>query len=188
MSQTVWYNWSNILQEMHTYALQNNIPVIDDPTRQYIEKILNEIQPTHCLEIGSAIWYSTACIAQQIAKWWWKIIWCEYSFPSYMKSLYFHKKVSLTNSIIYYGDFIKFSKQFFPRPFDFIFIDAKKDLYKDFYIQVLNYAAPNATIIFDDVVKYENKTQNLREYLHKTWVSYTTHQLWEDDGIIHVTT
>lgn len=173
-----------MLQDIKAYALKHNVPIIDDPTRQYIVDLLQEQKPKYCLEIGSAIGYSTVCIAQKIQDRGGTIMWFECSYPSYMKALRTIKRSWLLNIILYYGDFLKFPSHVVPARVDFLFIDAEKTSYLEYYLICKPFLSNQAIVIFDDVIKYKHKTQHLIDYLHTNNISYSIKQLTADDGIL----
>jgi predicted O-methyltransferase YrrM len=65
-----------------------------------------------------------------------------------------------------------------------IYIDGRKRDYLSYLLGVINIVAPNATIIFDDVIKFAHKTSSLYEFLAEKQIDYKIHQLDEDDGIL----
>lgn len=176
--------FQNIIESLRSYALQHNVPVIDDPTRQYIEEILQEHKPLHCLEIGSAIWYSTLCIAQKISTWGGQITSFECSYPSYIKAIHTIKTTQLSNILLYRWDFLKFSRAILPISIDFLFIDAEKSSYLDYYLFCKPFLADNCIVIFDDVIKFTSKTANLLTYLRTNAIWYEILQISDDDGIL----
>lgn len=67
---------------------------------------------------------------------------------------------------------------------DMIYIDGRKRDYLTYFQRVIDIVTPNATIIFDDVIKFAHKTSSLYEYLAEKQIQYSIHQLDEDDGIM----
>ncbi len=176
-----------ILKHLAEYAQLHNVPIIDNPTRQKIEGILQDIKPTYCLEIGSAIGYSTLCIAKKIHARDGKLISWEVSYPSYMKALYTYYSTWLSNIVLNYGDFIKFPLDSLTHEIDFLFIDAEKSFYLEYYLKCKPYLASWATVIFDDIIKYKKKSLQLITYLDTQHIKYKIIQLTNDDGILVLT-
>ncbi len=70
--------------------------------------------------------------------------------------------------------------------FDFVFIDAQKaeyPLYLDF-IREHNLIDNNSILVFDDVIKYEERMSWLEEKLIQLGYNIQKHHLDEDDGVI----
>lgn len=175
---------TTLLTSLREHAQHNNVPVIDDPTRQIIEDLLDELKPNTCLEIGSAIGYSTICIAQKIQSWGWRITSFECSFPSYMKAIDAIKDSRLSNIVLYKGKFLKFRSSILPQEIDFLFIDAKKVEYVDYYITCKPLLSPSAVVVFDDVIRYQKKIEWLFDYLEVQWADFEIIQNTEDDWIL----
>ncbi len=173
-----------VLQHLELDAKNLLVPIIDNPTRQFIEQKLQQVKPIHCLEIGSAIWYSTICIAQKIQEWNGTLTSFEYSYPRYMIALDAINKSRLPSIVLYYWDFLKFSHALLPSKIDFLFIDAEKSLYLEYYLVCKPFLSDNATIIFDDVIKFKEKTTNLINHLHNDNILYSLHKLSDDDWIL----
>lgn len=70
--------------------------------------------------------------------------------------------------------------------FDFVFIDAQKaeySLYLDF-IREHSLIDDNSVLVFDDVIKYEDRMSWLETQLNKLGYQIQKHHLDEDDGVI----
>lgn len=180
----------NILTQMRTHATKHDIPIIDGPTRQYIDSLLEELKPKHCLEIGTAIWYSTMCISEKISQRGGTIISCEISHPAYMTALWYQSLIQnstlLLNSILYYGNFFKFSIDFRPKQFDFVFIDGQKSEYLDYMHHLKPLVHSDTVLIFDDIIKFSNKIAPLLEHLKQNSIPHEIIHLGDDDGILQI--
>ncbi len=51
------------LAKIKQKALENHIPIIMDDTLEVVAKILEEVQPSKILEIGTAVGYSAICFS-----------------------------------------------------------------------------------------------------------------------------
>ncbi len=187
-----------------------DIPIISIPTEEYLSKKINRLKPKNILEIGSAVCYSTIFFANLIKEWNWKITTFELSQPSYRS---WYKSIInswLKNIIQYNYDFLKVEESLFNHEinichsewsdsgteessfkntkkslfFDFIFIDARKSEYKDYFLSVQKYTQVWTTIIFDDVIKFKNKMQSFYDYLKLENIKYEILQLDKDDWIL----
>ena len=86
--------------------------------------------------------------------------------------------------ILYFGDFLKFSQHLLPDQIDFLFIDAEKSSYLDYYLKCKPFLHDESIILFDDVIKYKQKTAPLIHYLDQHNIPYERKQLVDDDGVI----
>ena len=177
-------NSEQVMDAIKSYASKHCVPIADDPTTQYIEWILEKKRPIYCLEIGSAIWYSTVHIAQKISAWWGELISCEISYPSYRVCLDYIYCTLLSNIVVIHGNFLKFSHALCTHKFDFVFIDGNKAEYLKYYLHLQPLLATNSVLIFDDVIKYKSKVSPLIQYLDTKAVIYKIEQISKDDGIL----
>ena len=51
-------NKSNLIQDLHQYAIENKVPIIKDDVSSFIRNILLTKKPKRILELGTAIGYS----------------------------------------------------------------------------------------------------------------------------------
>lgn len=142
------------------------------------------------MEIGTAYGYGMLTMANIISERWWSIIWCERAYPNRVeisKLLSLCRQHGLENIHCNYGAFLRLDPSLRGNNvFDFVFIDAQKaeyPLYVDF-IREHNLIDNNTILVFDDVIKYEERMTWLWEKLEHYWYSIETFKLDEDDGII----
>ncbi len=170
------------LFEIKQYCLQNKIPAISTQTQNFLEDIISKHKPKVCLEIGSAVWYSTSFISQLIQKRWWFLYSFEISYPSYIQAVNNNKHNS--NNIIYPFNFNSINpNSLLPNSLDFVFIDAQKSLYLD-YLLKLDKKIQNGIIVLDDVIKFKHRMTPLYEYLDKNQINYQLIQTEPWDGIL----
>jgi len=67
---------------------------------------------------------------------------------------------------------------------DFAFIDAQKSQYWNYMMKIRDMMNTSATIILDDVIKFQNKLTSLYEFLHQKQIIYKIIKLDPDDGIM----
>jgi predicted O-methyltransferase YrrM len=65
-----------------------------------------------------------------------------------------------------------------------VFIDGRKNQYKEYILKVSDFVAPDAVIVIDDAIKFAHKTSSLYDFLLENQIEYDLHKLDEDDGII----
>jgi len=174
-----------IKNTLRVFAQQHHVPCISSATEAYLLQHLMKYKPKNCLEIWSAIWYSTHIIGNTIKSWWWRLVSFEISHPSYMMAIYHFHQAHNFNTRLYHLNIldIDLGKLITPETIDFVFIDGAKQEYADYLEKVLPYCAPHATLICDDVIKFHDKVKPLYEIIKKNHLTYRIIQLEEDDGI-----
>lgn len=173
--------------QIETNARKRDIPVMTKSTMKFMKKQLNKFQPKNCLEIWSAIWYSSLFIAQEIQNWWWKIIGFEISYPTYKEALSNLFEAKQNNLTIYNCDFSKIqTDSLVSNWLDFVFIDARKKDYLEYFLSIQKHLWPECIIIFDDVIKFKDKMADLYEFLEKNQLNHKILQLDKDDWVLYL--
>lgn len=174
-------------QQYRLYCEQKNIPIISPNTETFLSKVLKKYKPKVCLEIGSAIWYSTSSIAEKISKWGGKLYSFEISYPAYLEWLETIHNLKEQNTKLYPFNFLNIDTQKmipYTEKIDFVFVDAHKSKYWDYMMKIRNLLETSAIIVIDDVIKYHHKISWLYDFLNKKQIDYEILQLDEDDGVI----
>lgn len=173
------------LESFRNSCTDRNIPIISIETEAFLWKLLNEKKPKFCLEIWSAVWYSSIFIANTIKERWWILYSFEISYPSYLEGIQNIWKYGLKNLIVYPFDFQKTEiNKLLAHPIDFAFIDWQKSQYVNYLINITNILSTNNTLVFDDVIKFKSKMIQLYEYLEKNQIFYEEKQMEKWDWII----
>ncbi len=177
--------YKKFLFDLKQICLNRSIPIISDNTMEFLESILIQHKPKYCLEIWWAIWYSSIFLSNTIKQWNWQLISFEISYPNYKEWLQ-NLKLSNTNNIISYNfDFKNVPlKEIINSSLNFVFIDWMKKEYLDYYISVSQFLDNNCIIIFDDIIKYKYKLNNLYSFLNKNQINFEILQLDDDDGVM----
>ena len=161
------------------------IPIISIETENFLWNHLKQYKPKFCLEIGSAVWYSSIFIANTIKEWWWVLYSFEVSYPAYMEGIQNIWKYGLKNLIVYPFDFLQIDPmKLISHSIDFAFIDWQKNQYANYLIKIGNILSTSHTIVMDDVVKFKSKMSSLYEYLQKKQIFYNEIDMEKWDGII----
>ena len=135
-----------------------NIPLISKATELFLTNHLQKYKPKVCLEIGSAVAYSTILTAKEISKRNGQITSFEVSYPAYLEGIQNLKKYEVRNSTLYPFNFLKLeTSNFLHNKIDFAFIDAQKTQYGNYLMKIWNLLNISSTIIIDDVIKYKSK-------------------------------
>ena len=169
-----------LLQEMEAYAQREHIPIINERGRQAFIEVIEKIKPHRVLEIGTAIGYSALLLAlhgaEDIS-----ITTLEFSearaecAKSYWARSPYKERISLK-----LGDAGKLMESLIPPEggYDFVFIDAAKGQYVDYFRKVQPFLAQQAVVVADNVLfrgyvlgeekpprRYKTIVKRLREYL-----------------------
>lgn len=170
------------LRELST---QRSIPIMSKNTEIFLSKLLNKHKPKICLEIGSAIGYSTIFTAQNISKRNWFVYSFEISYPIYFEALRNIKSSTTNNIRLYPMDFSKVELgNIIPTKIDFAFIDGQKSQYANYMMKIQDILSNTSIVLIDDVIKYHNKLHSLYEYLEKNQINYQIFQLDDDDWVM----
>lgn len=141
----------NLLLELERYAELNHVPIIHPEVAQLIRVLINIAKPKRILEIGTAIGYSALIMAS--------------AMPKDGKIISIEKREAMINiaekNIASYGysNMIKIIKgeaeEVLPNindKFDFIFIDAAKGQYMEFFPHCIRNLTDGGIILSDNVL------------------------------------
>ncbi len=173
------------LWELRLWCENHRVPCITPATEHFLRTYIAEKKPQYIGEIWSAVWYSAIAMAQTCASRHGQIRSIEYSFPDYQRCLQNAWQFKQYNIVFYHadGNTIDYATLSWKK-MNLLYIDGRKRDYLSYLLGVINIVAPNATIIFDDVIKFAHKTSSLYEFLAEKQIDYKIHQLDEDDGIM----
>jgi predicted O-methyltransferase YrrM len=180
------------LSKLRKSCIDRDIPIISQETEDFLWNLLEQHKPKFCLEIGSAVWYSSIFIANKIRKWWWFLYSFEISYSSYLEGIQNIWKYELKNLIVYPFDFLKIDvKKLIPNTLDFVFVDWQKSQYANYLMNICDNNRYNWIIlshknilVFDDVIKFKSKIESLYWYLQKKQIIYKELEMEKGDGII----
>lgn len=187
-----------MLSELRKSCIDRDIPIISVETEYFLWNLLEQYRPKVCLEIGSAVWYSSIFIANTIKKWGWVLYSFEISYASYLEGIQniwaFSKSHNIENLVVYPFDFMKVDvKKFIPTTVDFMFVDWQKSQYINYLMNICDINNSNKGIlstknilVLDDVIKFKLKMSSLYEYLQKKQIVYKEIAMEKDDGIIFI--
>lgn len=140
-------NKEQLIEEMKTYADENNVPIITDEGINYIKKHIEDNNVKSILEIGAAIGYSSIMMAltnDDI-----KITTVERDEKRYLEAVKNIKKFNLEDRItLLYKDAFDVN---LTDKFDLIFIDAAKAQNTRFFEKFEVNLEKNGTIITDNM-------------------------------------
>lgn len=149
----------NIL-EMEDYAREYNVPIITKEVAEYLKFTVNNGKYKNILEIGAAIGYSGSIMAIETAKVGGKLTTVEIDEERYEEAKKNFEKNSLNNVELIFGDALEELPKL-TGEYDFIFMDAAKGKYREFFDIVYPKLAKDGVIFIDNIM--------FRGYLYKEY-------------------
>ena len=159
------------LQQLKKYAIDNNIPIMQDEGIDFLTNFIEKKGIKNILEVGTAIGYSAIkmCLVDKDIM----VTTIERDETRYMEALKNIKKFNLENRItLIFNDALSVE---FSEKFDLIFIDASKRKNKEFFEHFVKYLDTNGYVITDnmsfhgyvDMDPSEIESKNIREISEK---------------------
>lgn len=175
------------LANLRSQCEKRNIPCISPATEEFLRHELELRKPKKCIEIGSAVCYSSIVIASCIKQRGWKLQTFEISLPAYKEGSYNLTQACCTNVQTYPFNFWKITDTILGAyaP-DFAFVDGRKCEYKNYVEILLRQMKKETCIIIDDVIKFANKSDALYAFCSQMQLNYTILPLDKDDGIMKI--
>lgn len=186
-----------LLREMEAYAAENHVPIINENGRKAFLKVIREKKPQRVLEVGTAIGYSALLLAANGAEDI-EITTLELSEERAKTAQNFIDRSPYRDRIRILqgnaGDLLLT----LTGPYDFVFIDAAKGQYVDYFHKIQPLLAEKCTIVADNVLfrgyvrgekkaprRYRTIVKRLREYIELTSQTegFTTEILENGDGL-----
>ena len=166
----------NLLEEMEKYARDNYVPIARKDNIEYLKKLILKENCFDILELGSAIGYSSICMASVSEKV--KVTTIERNEKMYNEAVKNIKLAGLENQIDIIFDDI-FNVDLTGSKYDLIFIDAAKAQYIKFFEKFSPLLKDGGVIISDNIELLDlqkltdskkskrlvEKMQNYKEYL-----------------------
>ncbi len=149
-----------LLKELRQYAAETEVPIIRIETESFIRTILNILKPKHILEIGTAIGYSSICMASACSA---DII----TIESYDKRIPLAKnnisRAGLNDRVkLIEGDAGEVLKALADKgeSFDFIFLDAAKGQYPVWLPDIMRLMHSGSVLLSDNVLQEGTVTES----------------------------
>ena len=188
-----------LLREMEGYAALHHVPIINERGRQAFLQVVQEAKPHCVLEIGTAIGYSSLLMAQNGAADI-EITTLELSDERIKVAQGYIDRSAYADRIhIMGGDAAEnlLKLQLTGQKFDFVFIDAAKGQYVDYFHKIQPMLAAKAVILADNVLfrgyvkgdvptprRFKTIVKRLREYIELvSQPPYVTEILENGDGL-----
>lgn len=163
-------NYSEHLMKMQEYALENDVPIMQDEGIAFLIMLLNVKKPKRILEIGSAIGFSSSVMALNSDA---IIDTMERDSKMIAECKKNHEILGLTDRInLIEGDALVTIEEVKNNKYDFIFIDAAKAQYIKFFEMYSELLATDGVILsdnlyFHDLLFTEVNNRDLRQLVRK---------------------
>lgn len=176
----------NYFDQLRTSCERRKIPLISPETQSILLAILTEFQPKKCVEIGSAVGYSSLIIAKKIAAWEGQLTSFEVAYPAYLEAQSNSLQVNAHNITFYPFDITRSLPlaKLLPSRCDFVFIDAQKNSYGNYLELLQSLLGEENIILLDDVLKYQTKLDSLYRFLEKNQINYEIIPSEPGDGLM----
>jgi predicted O-methyltransferase YrrM len=140
-----------VLQEMEQYAQDNHIPIVQSEVGKLLQVIAKIVKPQRILEIGTAIGYSSILLSEALEHTA-QIVTIERYDKMVQLAKSNIKKANLDHAIkVIEGDAIEVLSQL-TGSFEYIFVDAAKGQYMEFFPHCLRLLSPGGVLISDNVL------------------------------------
>lgn len=149
-----------LILEMEAYAQKYNVPIVTKEVAEYLRFLVSSYKIKNILEIGTAIGYSGILMAKEIKENNGKLYTIEIDEERYNLAQENFKKSGLSNIISIKGDALEEVKKI-NDTFDFIFIDASKGHYMEFFEDSYKLLNKDGIIFIDNIM--------FRGYLYKEY-------------------
>ena len=150
----------SLILEMEDFAHENNVPIVTKEVAEYLKFIVKTHKVKNILEVGTAIGYSGILMAKEIVEQGGKLYTIEIDEERYNQAQENIKKSGLNNIVSIEGDAVEEIKKI-NENFDFVFIDASKGHYMDFFEDSIKLLNKNGIIFIDNIM--------FRGYLYKEY-------------------
>lgn len=166
-----------LVNQMKDYAIQHNVPILEDVSMEVLLSIIKLKKPKTILEIGTAIGYSAIRMAKACPES--TIISCDIDEERLAVASAFLQNSGLADRISFiHGDALDYVDEIENgAPYDLVFIDAAKGQYKRYFKAFAPMLAQHGVVVSDNVFfqgmvpgsvpppkKYRTMIKRLREY------------------------
>ncbi|MGL5123406.1 MAG: O-methyltransferase [Fusobacteriaceae bacterium] len=154
---------NKLIIKMEEYARENNVPIVTKEVAKYLEFLIRSSGFKSILEIGTAIGYSGIVMLEAMNEKKGKLVTIEIDEIRYEEAKKNFKESGYKNIMTYLGD----ANEVLPilveqkESFDFIFIDASKGQYQNFFEESYKMLNKDGIIFIDNIM--------FRGYLYKEY-------------------
>ena len=149
-----------LILELEKYAAENNVPIVTKEVAEYLKFMVDMNKSQNILEVGTAIGYSGIIMARAAQKYGGKLTTIEIDEERYKEANINFEKAGLKNVKTILGDAGEEIKKL-DEEFDFVFIDASKGHYREFFDDSYKLLKKDGIIFIDNIM--------FRGYLYKEY-------------------
>lgn len=149
-----------LILELEKYAAENNVPIVTKEVAEYLKFMVDMNKSQNILEVGTAIGYSGILMARAAQKYGGKLTTIEIDEERYKEANINFEKAGLDNVRTILGDAGEEIKKL-NEEFDFVFIDASKGHYREFFDDSYKLLKKDGIIFIDNIM--------FRGYLYKEY-------------------
>ena len=161
---------NNKIEQIRIKARENYVPILQDVSLEFIEKILEERKPKSILEVGTAVGYSALCFSRHLANGG-KIVTMELNEEMVRIARENIKDNGMEDVIeVVHGDAYEHMKTL-DEKFDVVFIDAAKGQYMKYLEEAMRLTKSGSIIIADNVLFKGRVLGEYNEHKHRTAVN-----------------
>lgn len=140
-----------LILELEKYAAENNVPIVTKEVAEYLKFMVDMNKSQNILEVGTAIGYSGILMARAAQKYGGKLTTIEIDEERYREANINFEKAGLDNVRTILGDAGKEIKKL-NEEFDFVFIDASKGHYREFFDDSYKLLKKDGIIFIDNIM------------------------------------
>lgn len=175
------------LKKLKIHGIKENIPNVTEVNGRFLHFLVKSIQAKSVLEIGMANGYSTIYLADALEELDGRVVCYEISEPGWTEAEKNFETVGLKNRIEIRKTNILREPPEESEKFDFIFVDAQKAFYHEFWNLVKKHMYEKTVVVFDDVLKFPTKTAKFHEVMKtETDFEKVILPIDADDGVMLV--
>lgn len=149
-----------LILELEKYALENNVPIVTKEVAEYLKFMVDMNKSQNILEVGTAIGYSGIIMGRIAEKYNGKLTTIEIDEKRYEEAKINFERAGLKNVTAILGDASEEIKKL-DEEFDFVFIDASKGHYREFFDDSYKLLKKDGLIFIDNIM--------FRGYLYKEY-------------------
>jgi len=142
----------------------NHLPIIPPETGKFFHILVASLKPKRILEVGTCIGYSTIWLADASKSNDGHITTIEISEENANIALENFKKANLTSIRLVQGDALQEIPKL-KEKFDFLFLDAIKSDYINYFKLIEDKLEDNALIVADNAIMFQDKMKDYLDYV-----------------------
>jgi caffeoyl-CoA O-methyltransferase len=182
-----------LILEMEAFAKEHNVPIVTKEVAKYLEFTLRTYKIKNVLEIGTAIGYSGTIMARECQKFGGKLTTIEIDEERYNEAKINFEKSGLDNIFLHLGDALEVIPKL-EETYDFVFMDAAKGKYEDFFDLILPKMNKEGLIFIDNIMfrgylykeypkRFKTIVRNLDKFINRLYEEHDFVLLPFGDGI-----